>query len=160
MVVKSDTVITQSVRRFDIMKYRMSQLFKLGKYYQGIMSKDGNRIYICFNDCKYGFLLMKEQMLKTKVGVFDDIPNYVKYYVYYNEGIKLSSVVETFKYAIPLLRDKVGKSLELLNEYLKSDPEVDIDNAIIWDGKKLVNPHIKNMDRYYDSHEIMYKDFI
>ena len=162
------------------MKIKINNIIRLGMYYSGYISTDGEDICICFNECTYPHLLMKDHILKVNKGKFDDVDNYMKFYVSFSVDEGLVVMVKALwmypenrggftsyhdlnhsknKILKSCIRSSIEKSLGILNEYLVcNDPEVDVDKAIVWNGSEIVNVPIHNFERYFNGHETRYRD--
>lgn len=164
----------------EIMKTEIKKIISLGMNYSGYISADGKDICICFNECTYPHLLMKDHILKVNTGNFDDVDNYMKFYISFSPTDGLMKMTKALwmypetrggftsykdlssdknKSLKAYIRSSIENNLRLLNECLiYENPVVNVDEVIIWNGSEIRNIPISNFEHYFNGREVRYRD--
>lgn len=150
---------------------KLSKILSLeGFRLAGYISIDGSKTYICFNECAYAHLLMKDHVIQN-IDKTDDLVDHIKFYLrIHNNRLCIDRVDRTYLSSrggfhelvglsskeLDVIVEKINESLIAIDTIVSFDPYVNIHRAIIWDRYELKQFEVENLKDYYSGHELTY----
>lgn len=158
------------------MKVKVSDILRLeGFCFSGYVSIDGRNVYICFNECAYPHLLLKDHVIKSDNSTGDDLNRHLKFYtrivggklfidhinnVYTNRRAGIIQTATINSENLDMIKNNIEESLRCIDVWFSYNPEVDIDQVIVWDRFEIKNFPIDNLKYYYNGHEMTYDNLV
>lgn len=154
------------------MKIKVNKILALeGFRFSGYVSIDGRNVYMCFNECAYPHMLLKDHVIKTFNNLPGDLDGHLKFYtrtiggklvidhianIYTNRRVGFYEAATMGREELNMIRSKIEESLRCIDIWFSYNPEVDINQVIVWDRFELKNFYVDNLKDYYSGHEMTY----